>query len=59
MNVYQKYCYDEISLFIVLISIAVLVWFADFMSLNIILMLILSHILYIAVRRYVGYKQNH
>lgn len=60
VNVYQKYCYDEISLFVVLISIAVIVWFADFMPLNIILMLILSHIVYIGVRWYIKvYKKNH
>ena len=44
MNVYQKCCYDEISLFALLISVAVLVWFAEFMPLNIVLMLVLSHI---------------
>lgn len=60
VNVYQKYCYDEISLFVVLISMAVIVWFADFMPLNIILMLILSHIVYIGVRWYIKvYKKNH
>ena len=60
VNVYQKYCYDEISLFVVLISITVLVWFAETMPLNIILILILSHVLYIVVRWYVkGYKENH
>lgn len=59
-NFYQDCCYDEISLFVVLISIVVLVWFADFMPLNIILMLILSHVLYIIIRWYVkGYKENH
>lgn len=60
MNVYKENCFDEISLFVVTVTIAVLVWFADFMPLNIILMLILSHILYIVVRWYVkSYKENH
>lgn len=60
VNVYKENCFDEISLFVVAITIALLVWFADFMPLNIILMLILSHILYIVVRWYVkGYKENH
>ena len=60
VNVYQEYCSDEISLFVALVSIAVLIWFAEFMSLNIVLILILSHILYIGVRWYIeGYKENH
>lgn len=60
INVYKENCFDEISLFVVAVSVAVLVWFADFMPLNIILMLILSHILYIVVRWYIkGYKENH
>lgn len=60
INIYQNYCYDEISLFVVLISIAVLVWFAELMPLNIVLILILSHIVYIGVRWCIkGYKENH
>lgn len=59
-NLYQDCCYDEISLFVALVSIVVLVWFADYMPLNIVLMLILSHIVYIGVRWYIkGYKENH
>ncbi|MDE5620474.1 MAG: hypothetical protein K2O29_02005 [Ruminococcus sp.] len=57
VNVYREYCYDEISLLVVLVSIAVLIWFAELMPLNIVLMLILSHIVYIGVRWYIkGYK---
>ena len=60
MNVYKENYFDEISLFVVAVSIAVLVWFADFMPLNIVVLLILSHILYIGVRWYIkGYKENH
>ncbi len=59
VNVYKENCFDEISLFVVAITVAVLVWFADFMPLNIILMLILSHILYIVVRWYIKlYRRN-
>ena len=50
LKLYQQYCYDEISLFVALVSIVVLVWFAELMPLNVILMLILSHIMYIGVR---------
>lgn len=54
VNVYQEYCSDEISLLVVLI------WFAEFMPLNIVFRLILSHIVYIGVRWYIkGYKENH
>ncbi len=60
VKVYKENCFDEISLFVIAITVAVLVWFADFMPLNIILMLILSHVLYIVVRWYIkGYKENH
>jgi len=60
VNVYQKYYYDELSLFVASVSIAVLIWFAELMPLNIVLMLILSHIGYIGVRWYIkGYKENH
>lgn len=59
VSIYQDYCYDEISLFVVLISIAVLVWFAEIMPLNIVLMMILSHIIYIGIRWCIKeYKEN-
>ena len=50
---YQDYCYDEISLLVALVSIAVFVWFAELMPINIILLLILSNILYVGVRWYI------
>ena len=60
LKLYQQYCYDEISLFVASVSIVLLVWFAELMPLNIVLMLILSHIVYIGVRWYIkGYKENH
>lgn len=60
INTYQNYCYDEISLFVVLISIAVLVWFADYMPINVILLFILANIVYVGVRWYIkGYKEHH
>lgn len=59
-NLYQDCCYDEISLFVALVSIVVLVWFADYMPINIVLILLLSHIGYVGVRWYIkGYKENH
>ena len=60
VNVYQTYCYDEISLLVALVSVVVLIWFAELMPLNIVLMFILSHIGYIGIRWYIkGYKENH
>ena len=53
LKLYQEYCYDEISLLVALVSVTVLIWFADFMPLNILLMLILSHIVYIGIRWYI------
>lgn len=60
LNLYHGYCYDEISLFVISVSIAILVWFAELMPLNIVFMLILSHIGYICIRWYIkNYKENH
>ena len=53
IKLYQDYCYDEISLLVALVSIAVFVWFAELMPINIILLLILSNILYVGVRWYI------
>lgn len=60
LKLYQDCCYDEISLFVASVSIILLVWFAELMPLNIVLILILSHIGYIGVSWYIkGYKENH
>jgi len=58
VNCYTEHCWDEISPFVALISIAILVWGAELMPLNIVLLLILSHAVYIVVRWYInGYKE--
>ena len=60
VNVYKENCLDEISLFVVMMTVVVLVWFAALMPINIVLILLLSHIGYIGVRWYIkGYKENH
>lgn len=60
LKLYQEYCYDEISLLVVMVSVAVLIWFAELIPLNIVRILMLSHIGYICVRWYIkGYKENH
>lgn len=59
-ELYQEYCLDELGLLVTLIIIAVLVWFADSMPLNVVLMLIISQPLHIGIRWYIkGYKENH
>ncbi len=60
LKLYQEYCYDEISLLVVMVSVAVLIWFAELIPLNIVRILMLSHIGHICVRWYIkGYKENH
>ena len=55
---YMEHCWDEMSILVALSCLAVLIWFAEFMPLNIVLLLILSHIAYIIVRWYIdGYKE--
>ena len=58
VNCYTEHCWDEISPLVALFSLAVLVWGAEFMPLNIVLLLIISHAVYIVVRWYIdGYKE--
>jgi hypothetical protein len=58
IGVYKKYCADEISILVALLSIAVVVFFAEDMPLNIIAIISISQILYMVIRWYIhGYKQ--
>jgi len=50
---YKEHCMDWITPFVFLGCFAVLVWFAELMPLNIVLLLILSHAVYILVRWYI------
>lgn len=60
LKLYQEYCFDELGLFITLAIVAVLVWFADSMPLNVVLMLVISQPLHIGIRWYIkDYKENH
>ena len=55
---YTEHCWDEISPLVALCSLAIMVWEAELMTLNIVLLLILSHAAYIIVRWYIdGYKE--
>jgi len=53
VGVYKQYCWDEISVLVALFCVAILVFFAEFMPLNCMLLLIISHVVYIAVRWYI------
>ena len=58
VNCYTDHCWDEISPLVALSSLAILVWGAELMPLNIVLLLIISHAAYIFVRWYIdGYKE--
>lgn len=58
VGVYKKYCWDELSVLIALFSVAMLVFFAEFMPLNCMLLLLISHVVYIALRWYIhGYRE--
>lgn len=58
VGVYKEYCWDELSVLIALNSVAILVFFAEFMPLNCMLLLFISHVVYIAVRWYIhGYRE--
>lgn len=60
VNCYTEHCWDEISPLVALCCFAILIWFAKFMPLNIVLLMILSHAAYIVVRWYIdGYRENH
>lgn len=53
VNVYKDNCFDEISLFVIAITIVVLVWFAELMPLNVVLLLFLSQVVYVVIRWYI------
>ena len=60
VDCYTTHCWDEISPLVALISLAILVWGAELMPLNIVLLLILSHVAYIVIRWYIDdYRENH
>lgn len=57
-NCYTLHCWDEVSPLVALVCLAVLVWGAELMPLNIVLLLILSHAAYIVVRWYIdGWRE--
>lgn len=50
---YHEYCFDEISILVVLFSIAVCVFFAEYMPINNILIIFVSHLIYVLIRWYI------
>lgn len=58
-TLYRKYCWDEISIYVSLMSVAVYIGIAEYMPLNVYLLLIITQIAYILVRWYIyGYKES-
>lgn len=53
IEVYHEYCIDEISILVALCSIAVCVFFAEYMPINNILIICISHLLYMLIRWYI------
>ena len=56
-KIYQKYCWDIISVMVVIMSTAIVIYFGEWIksviSLNLIVLLFLVHVVYIGIRCYV------
>ena len=56
-KIYRKYCWDIISIMELITSIAIAIYFGDWIksvvSINLIVLLLLSHIIYVVIRCYV------
>ena len=56
-KIYRKYCWDIISIMVALMSIAIAIyfgaWIKSVLSINLILLLLLVHVVYIGIRCYV------
>ena len=60
ISVYKDCCWKWDSVGVLLATIGTLVWFADTMPINVILLLILSHLVYMFIQWYIkGYQENH
>ena len=58
VGVYRQCCADEISVLVALISLAIVIFFAELMPLNVLLLLIISHVIYIFIRWFIhGYRE--
>ena len=56
-KIYRKYCWDIISIMELITSIAIVIYFGDWIksviSINLIALLLLVHVVYIGIRYYV------
>ena len=56
-KIYRKYCWDIISIMVALMSIAIAIYFGEWiksvLSINLILLLLLMQVIYIGIRCYV------
>ena len=60
ISVYKDCCCNWYSFGVLLATVGVLVWFADTMPMNVVLLLILSHLVYMFIQWYIkGYRENH
>ena len=58
VRVYQRCCADEISVIVALISFAIVIFFAEVMPVNVLLLFMGSHAIYILIRWYIhGYRE--
>jgi uncharacterized membrane protein len=58
VGVYRQCCSDEISVLVALISLVIVIFFAEVMPVNVLLLFIISHAVYILVRWYIhGYRE--
>ena len=58
VRVYQRCCADEISVIVALISFAIIIFFAEVMPANVLLLFMVSHAIYFLIRWYIhGYRE--
>jgi len=58
MEIYRQCCADEISVIVALISLVIVIFFAEVMPVNVLLLFIISHVIYIFVRWFIyGYRE--
>ena len=58
VEIYRQCCADEMSILVALISIAIIIFFAEVMPVNVLLLFIISHAVYILIRWFIhGYRE--
>ena len=62
-GIYKKYCWDMITVMVILISMAIAIYFGDWiktaLSINMLLLLLFVQLVYVAIRWYVkGWRET-